>query len=180
MRTADLELEQRVYTADDSLFRLGMTLYQATNLGPAGGEVSWHVIEHKTSPDTHLLVSHPRPDGPVWVLYAKGNPQHNPIALVRNLFRSEGLAKGVAIDHLQDQIDDLHCKIDELRVRPADDICEGGRFRKRTGEMIYIRITQSSAKRFGLDVGAVWGVSELNGNLVRLEPEAVVVPAVSD
>jgi hypothetical protein len=63
-------------------------------------------------------------------------------------------------------------------VVPAKDIQHA--FRKKTGEFVYLRISESSLKFLGMDTNFVYGIT-YNGNVTKVEPETLVCPmAIED
>lgn len=57
---------------------------------------------------------------------------------------------------------------------PAKNIGQGEFFRKRTGEYVHLKLSDSSTKFLGLDTNYVYGVTH-NGNMSKLNPETQVV-----
>jgi len=51
----------------------------------------------------------------------------------------------------------------------------GDCFRKRNGEFVFLRISDSAVKHSGLDPTFVWGVC-YNGNMCKISPDTLVHP----
>ena len=64
----------------------------------------------------------------------------------------------------------------EPNLVPASAISDwGGCFRKRTGEFVYMRLSESSVKFLKLDPDYVYGVC-YNGNVAKVKKDTLVVP----
>ena len=59
-----------------------------------------------------------------------------------------------------------------MKLVPVKDVRQA--FRKRTGEYVYIRLSESSVKFLKLDETKVYGVC-FNGNVSVMEPDKLVV-----
>jgi hypothetical protein len=84
------------------------------------------------------------------------------------------------LDSIQDQLDHLiEEKAQELLEKregekvPASEIKAGECFRKKTGEFVYLRISESSTKTH-LKSEGIYGVC-FNGNTTKVKPETIVV-----
>ena len=60
-----------------------------------------------------------------------------------------------------------------MKTKRAKDVPQGKCFRKKTGTVVYLRISESSQKFAKMDENFVWGVAH-NGNLAHVKPDAQV------
>lgn len=60
-------------------------------------------------------------------------------------------------------------------LKPASEIKNGKCFRKKNGEYVYLRISESAVRFLGLDETKVYGVC-FNGNVTCLDQDKLVEP----